>query len=68
MALAQPIPVRLTDDAERALASLQRGTRVNKATLIRLAVAAGLPLIAAKFGPAKPSPKKPNRQRGSSAR
>lgn len=56
MALSTCIPVRLTGPANKALASLHKKTKVNKSALIRLAVAAGLPIITAQFAPEAPPP------------
>lgn len=49
MNLASSTPVRLTKAADEGIKSLQRSTKVNKSTLIRLAVSAGLPLILKQF-------------------
>jgi hypothetical protein len=61
MALSNSTPLRLSDTAETALRALQDRTLVNRATLLRLAIAAGLPIVAKQFVPtanSKPAKKR----------
>jgi len=69
MPLSDCIPVRLTGASDEALKALHKTTKVNKSALIRLAVAAGLPVIAAQFGPnaGTPKPAKSARRRSKPA-
>lgn len=48
--LAEATPVRLTQEAKLALDLLSKQTKVNKSTLLRLALAAGLPILHKQFG------------------
>lgn len=50
MSLATSTPIRLTNEVDAALRSLHRQTKVNKSAILRLAIAAGLPIVMQQFG------------------
>ena len=55
MSLGTSTPIRVTAEADAALKALQKQTHVNKSSLLRLAITAGLPVIMQQFG-LSPSP------------
>ena len=58
MPLENAIPIRLSPETLKALKGLSKETKVSRSALLRLAVTAGLPLLAKKIGSEKPQTKK----------
>jgi predicted DNA-binding protein len=58
--LSSPVPIRLSQESNRAIKALQKQFRVNRSVIIRLAIKAGISEVADKFSnePATPRGKR----------